>query len=81
MLKIQDAKKTNEYFSVYYVPEDSSDRGFILMTLDGKIVDYKLSSVESESSKEYFAMARMEMRRCLRENIVPHGDNWLVMWY
>ena len=80
MLKIVDAKKTDNLFSAYYIPESTNERGFISMRLDGTVVEQKLTSLEN-IFPTYAAYAKMEMRRCLKENIVPHGDNWLVMWY
>ena len=50
------------------------------MSLDGDVIKKTLTSYEKGTAM-YFIHARNEMRRCLRENIVPYGDKWYVMWY
>lgn len=80
MLTIVDAKKTQDTFSAYYIPESSNERGYISMDLKGNVLERKLTSLE-DLFPTYSHFAEMEMRRCLKENIVPHGEPWLVMWY
>lgn len=80
MLRIVDAQKTDNLFSAYYIPENTNERGFISMHLDGTVVEEKLTSLEN-LFPTYASYAKREMRRCLKENIIPHGDPWLVMWY
>lgn len=80
MLKLVDAKKTNDTFSAYYIPESTNERGFLSMKLDGTVIERKLTSLEN-LFPTYSHFAEKEMLRCLKENIVPHGEPWLVMWY
>ena len=80
MLRLVDAKKTNKAFSAYYIPENGKEKGFIELDLNGTVIGQKLTSYD-EVLPMYFAHARKAMRRYLKENIIPHGDDWLVMWY
>lgn len=73
-------KRQIRHFLPNYIPESSNERGYISMDLQGNVLERKLTSLE-DLFPTYSHFAKMEMRRCLKENIVPHGETWLVMWY
>lgn len=79
MLKLKRIKRDDEYIEAYYIPEDSTEEGYVKIRLsDNEVVDKKLTSYDNVIAT-YFIMARNKLRDI--KNDINLSTEIKVMWY
>jgi hypothetical protein len=79
MLRLKKIRRENNVISAEYEPEDSNESGFVAIDIDtGKIIKWKLTSLEDEDFPMYNAHARWALRDM--RNLVTLPKSQLVMW-
>lgn len=80
MVTLVRIKKTDEYIEANYIPEDTSEEGYIKMRLlDHEVVERKLTPSDGTVLHSYFVHAKNGLNEILKADTVP--KRWVVMWY
>lgn len=76
MLKLQNINRTNSYIEAHYIPENSSEVGYLKLNCQTKqIVDSKITSY----GEWYQSHAITALKQLLKKDDLPNEK--LVAWY
>ena len=78
MVTLINIRKTGDNVSTSYIPENSSEEGYIKLDLGGNVVESRLTSYDEEMP-DYFSFAKRELKKLMRYDPMPEKSR--VVWY
>ncbi len=80
MVRLKKVKKTDNYIEAYYIPENTSEQGYIKLDAHtGKDLEVR-KTPSDDSLNWYYRYARRYLKQVL-EGTAKLEEERLVMWY
>lgn len=79
MVKVKNIRRANGFIEAKYIPEDSSEEGYVKIRIsDGEVVSKKMTSLDGRVGL-YFAKVKNALQEMVSQEDIP--EERVVMWY